>query len=66
VKQPTLIWKRYFYRVIGYALVGGGTGLVVDELINGPFHLSIADHETWGLVAIVLGAYFISKMPKGK
>jgi len=61
-----MLFKNYYYRVIGYALLGGGTGLVLDELINGPFHLGIADHETWGLVAIVLGAFLISKMPKGK
>ena len=59
-------WHSYYFRVIGYFLAGGGAGLVLDELINGPFKISYHDHEAWGLVAIIIGAILISKMPKGK
>ena len=59
-------WRKYYWRVIGYALAGGGAGLVLDELINGPFHITYHDHEAWGLAAIVVGAILIGKMPKGK
>jgi len=61
-----LRWKRYYYRVIGIAVAGAGAGLIHDELVNGPFHIGLGDHETWGLVMVVVGAVLISKMPKGK
>jgi len=59
-------FRRYYYRIIGFALAGAGAGWLVDELIHGPFTLSPANHEFWGLVAIIAGAVFISKKPHGK
>lgn len=59
-------WHRYYYRVIGFALTGAGAGLVVDELIHGPFTLSLGDHEAYGLIAIIIGMILISKKPHGK
>jgi hypothetical protein len=61
-----ITWKRYYYRVIGFALAGAGAGLVLDELIHGPFHLGPGDHEFWGLIMLVAGAIFISRKPYGK
>jgi len=61
-----MTWHRYYYRIIGFALAGAGAGLVLDELIHGPFCLSPANHEFWGLVAIIAGAVLISKKPHGK
>ncbi len=59
-------FRRYYYRVIGFALAGAGAGLVLDELIHGPFSLTLMDHELWGLVMIIAGAVLISRKPKGK
>jgi hypothetical protein len=59
-------WHKYYWRVIGMAMAGAGAGLVLDELINGPFHIGLGDHEVWGLVAIVVGSILIAKFPKGK
>lgn len=59
-------WKRYYYRVIGFALAGGGAGLMLDELIHGPFKLAPGDHEFWGLLCVIAGSYLISKKPHGK
>jgi len=59
-------WHNYYYRVIGFAMAGAGGGLVLDELINGPFKLGLGDHETYGIILIVIGSYLISKFPKGK
>ena len=59
-------WHKYYYRVIGIAVAGAGSGLVLDELINGPFHIGLGDHETWGLIMVIAGAVLISKFPKGK
>jgi len=59
-------WKQYYYRMIGYGLGGAGAGLMVDELIHGPFTLTPANHEFWGLIMLVAGSIFISKKPHGK
>ena len=59
-------WHNYHYRVIGMAMAGAGSGLILDELMNGPFHLGLGDHETWGLVGIVIGLILIARYPKGK
>lgn len=59
-------FHRYYYRVIGFALAGAGAGLILDELIHGPFTLTLMDHEFWGLVMIIAGAILISKKPHGK
>jgi len=59
-------WHRYYYRVIGVFLACGGAGLLLDELINGPFKLEPGDHEFWGLIMVIGGAILIGKMPKGK
>jgi len=59
-------WKRYWFRIMGFALAGAGLGLIVDELIAGPFSLTPADHEFWGIVLFVIGMVFISLKPKGK
>ena len=62
-------WKRYYFRVIGFALAGAGAGLIVDELIHGPFTLypsPFTNHEFWGLVMLIAGAMFISLKPHGK
>lgn len=40
--------------------------MVFDELIHGPFHLSLVDHEFYGLVMMIVGAVLISKKPHGK
>ena len=66
VRLIRIPWSRYYYRVIGFAILGAGSGLVVDELINGPFRIGIADHETWGLAMIIAGAIFIARKPQGK
>jgi len=61
-----LTWRLYYYRIIGFALAGAGAGLVLDELINGPFTLTLRDHELWGIISLVAGLVFISRKPKGK
>ena len=61
-----MTWQSYYYRVIGFALAGGGAGLMLDELINGPFHLSLGNHEFWGLIMLIAGSIFISKKSHGK
>lgn len=61
-----MTWKRYHFRVIGFALAGAGLGLIVDELIAGPFSLTPTGHEFWGIVLFVAGMVFISLKPKGK
>lgn len=58
--------KKYYWRVIGFALAAGGLGLVLDELIHGPFTLTYHDHEFWGIVMFVIGLVFISRKPHGK
>jgi len=59
-------FHRYYYRMIGYALSGAGAGLVLDELIHGPFTLTPTNHEFWGIVIFIAGAVCISKKPHGK
>ena len=59
-------WHKYYYRVIGYALAGGGAGLVLDELIHGPFIMTPTNHEFWGVIMMIAGAVFIGRMPHGK
>ena len=59
-------WHRYYYRVIGFAVAGAGAGLVLDELIHGPFHLGLGDHEFWGLVLLIAGSVLITRKPHGK
>jgi hypothetical protein len=61
-----MTWKRYYYRIIGFALAGAGAGLMLDELIHGPFALTPADHELWGLVMLIAGSVLIAKKPHGK
>ena len=61
-----MIWKRYYWRVVGYFLAFGGFGLIVDELIEGPFNLLEPGHELWGLILIVIGLICISIKPKDK
>jgi len=61
-----MTWKRYYYRIIGFALAGGGAGLVLDELIHGPFTITPANHEFWGIIAITAGLMLIAKKPHGK
>ena len=53
-------------RIIGFALAGAGLGLMVDELIHGPFTLTPANHEFWGLLMFVAGVFLISRKPHGK
>ena len=59
-------WRQYYYRIIGFALAGAGGGLVLDELIHGPFTLTPANHEFWGVLMAIAGGYLISKKPHGK
>lgn len=59
-------WHRYYYRMIGFALAGAGGGLVVDELIHGPFTLTPSNHEFWGLIIAVAGFVLITRKPHGK
>ena len=47
-------WHNYYYRMIGFALSGAGAGLVLDELIHGPFTLTPANHEFWGMILFQL------------
>jgi len=61
-----MTWHKYYYRIIGFALAGAGSGLVIDELIHGPFALTPATHEFWGLAMIIAGSFFIGKKPHGK
>jgi len=60
------MFRRYYYRIIGFALSGAGAGLMLDELIHGPFTLTPSNHEFWGLVLAIGGAALISKKPHGK
>jgi len=60
------MWHRYYYGLIGFALAGGGAGLMLDELIEGPFMLTPTNHEFWGLAALIVGAVLNSKKPHGK
>ena len=66
MKLSKITWHRYYYRVIGFALAGAGGGLLLDELIHGPFTLTPANHEFWGLAALIAGSILITKMPHGK
>lgn len=59
-------FHKYYYRVIGFALTGAGAGWLLDEFIHGPFTLTPANHEFWGLVMVIAGAALISKKPHGK
>ena len=52
--------------MIGYGLGGCGLGLMLDELINGPFILTPGNHEFWGLVMVVVGAILITRKAHGK
>jgi len=61
-----IIRKAYYFRIIGFALAGAGAGMMLDELIQGPFTLTPTNHEFWGLVALVAGSVLISKKPHGK
>lgn len=59
-------WQRYYFRVLGYALLGSGSFLVLDELIQGTLKFQLIGHETLGVVLAILGLFFISKKAKGK
>ena len=59
-------WRQYYFRVIGFAVGGAGAGLVLDELINGPFNLAPGNHEFWGLIMLVVGGILISRKTHGK
>lgn len=59
-------FHQYYYRVIGFALAGAGAGLILDELIHGPFRLTPVNHEFWGLVMVIAGSICITKKPHGK
>lgn len=61
-----MTWHVYYFRMIGFALSGAGAGLILDELINGPFTLNPANHEFWGVILFIIGGYLISKKPHGK
>jgi hypothetical protein len=61
-----LTWREYYWRVLGFALAGAGAGLVLDELIHGPFALTPANHEFWGLVMLIAGCAAITRKPHGK
>jgi len=61
-----MTWHKYYYRMIGFAISGAGAGLVLDELIHGPFTLTPANHEFWGFIMLIAGGYLISKKPHGK
>lgn len=64
---PELHWHRYYYRIMGYAIVGAGAGLIIDELINADsLDWNPANHEFWGLLCIIGGLYLISKKLHGK
>jgi len=41
-------------------------GLIADELIHGPFTLTPANHEFWGLVMFIVGLVLITRKPHGK
>ena len=66
LEMNKIVWKRYYYRVMGFIAVGSGAGLILDELIHGPFTLTPANHEFWGIIAIIVGCVLISKAPHGK
>jgi hypothetical protein len=57
-------WHSYYYRTIGFALAGAG--LILDELIHGPFTSTPANHKLWGLVLLVVGGVFTAKKAHGK
>ena len=60
-------WKRYYFRVAGFAIAGAGAGLLLDEIINAEaMHWTPANHEFWGLIMLVAGVLLISLKPKGK
>ncbi len=59
-------WRRYYFRVAGFALSGAGLGLIMDELVHGPFRLTPLDHEFWGVVIFIVGLILIARKPHGK
>jgi len=61
-----LTWKKYYWRVIGMFLAGGGLWLIWDELNEGPFNLLEVGHELYGVILFIVGLVCISLKPKGK
>ena len=64
---PKIKWKKYYFRVIGYFLCGGGGALIFDELIHGPLSFwPLPQHEAYGVVLFLIGLGLISLKPHGK
>lgn len=61
-----MFWKRYYWRALGFFLAFGGLGLIIDELIEGPFYLFELGHELYGVILLVVGLICISVKPKDK
>ena len=59
-------FHKYYFRIIGFATGGAGAGMMLDELIHGPFTLTPANHEFWGLVMVIAGTMLITEKPHGK
>ena len=59
-------WRRYYFRVLGFALSGAGLGLVADEVIQGRIKFKKFGHEHVGLALFIGGLVLISLKPKGK
>ena len=59
-------FHRYYFRIIGFAMAGAGAGMMLDELIHGPFTLTPSNHEFWGLIMVIAGAMLITEKPHGK
>lgn len=61
-----MTWRKYYWRVLGVIMAGAGVGLMVDEVVNGPFTLNASNHEFWGLILAIVGAVLIAVKPRGK
>ena len=59
-------FHKYYFRIIGFAMAGAGAGMMLDELIHGPFKHGLCEHEFWGLIMVIAGAMLITEKPHGK
>lgn len=57
-----LLWCDYYWRVIGFFLVLGGAGLMIEEaVLGGGWDLGkgIFQHEFYGIILIAVGSILI-------
>jgi len=59
-------WRRYYFRVLGFALSGAGLALAADEVIQGSLNFARLGHEHVGVALFIGGLVLISLKPRGK